>query len=154
MDRFHFFTKLLNEVFYVVHTLKNRLRYAILLKRKTWEQLCLQCNFFIRGGCFLKQYIKIYFITSLISVLFAAILWFLPITAEKIFEIYSIPFTILILVGVWIGLSKCIEKIKPKIIIFLLNPVLYYLIALITINILFRIEALDSSGFSFDKLAS
>lgn len=97
----------------------------------------------------MKSLIKLHFITVFISVCISFFPWFLAILGivsdADVLQYYSFYAGIFALVLSWTYLKRKVNSRKKRWIIFLLNPVIYYLIALLII--LFMIALEPWSGF-------
>jgi len=89
----------------------------------------------------MKQYVKVYGVTVLCSVLFILVPWALAafgLTSEMdVLEWQGILFALLGLVVSVIYVLRKVKEWKPRLAILLLNPAIYYIIVLMYIGITF-----------------
>lgn len=94
----------------------------------------------------MKKYIKTYLLITICSIMVAVLPWVLTcfdvLSKLSVLESYGIIFAIIALIAAWIGLSKLVQEAKPRVIMFLCNPVIYYLIVLIAIVVMFAMESM------------
>ena len=97
----------------------------------------------------MKQYIKTYFITFLISAFCIVFPWALALfgilTEMAVLEFYAIAFAVIALAITIIYVIRKVKALKPRLLIILLNPAIYYIIAVIIILIMLASESW--SGF-------